>query len=82
MIYQILYESLIAGLATLLGALIVLSLGKPGERQLSVLLGFAAGVMTAVVVLDLLPSALHYGNWLTVCSGFWVALSSCLFWII
>ncbi len=70
MIYQILYESLIAGLATLLGALIVLSLGKPGERQLSVLLGFAAGVMTAVVVLDLLPSALHYGNWLTVCSGF------------
>lgn len=66
MTYQILIQSLIAGLATVLGALIVVAFGRPGERLLALFLGFATGVMTAVVVCDLLPSALAYGSvWVT-----------------
>lgn len=70
MAYLILYQSFIAGLATLLGALLILAFGKPSEHLLSVLLGFAGGVMTAVVVFDLLPSALAYGSWFSVSLGF------------
>ena len=67
---DIIYQSLIAGLATVLGTVLVIAFGKPDERLLSVFLGFAGGVMTAVVVLDLLPSALSYGNWLIASLGF------------
>lgn len=74
MTYQILYQSLIAGLATVLGALIVIAFGKPGERVLAFFLGFAAGVMTAVIVCDLLPSALAYGDVWTASFGFLLGL--------
>ena len=51
-------QSMIAGLATVLGALAVLINGRPGEKSLSFLLGIASGVMLSVVVFDLLPSSL------------------------
>lgn len=79
MTYEILYQSSIAGLATVLGALIVITFGKPGERILAVFLGFAGGVMTAVVVFDLLPSALDYGSWLIASIGFLLGLIFMLF---
>lgn len=74
MTVQIIFQSCVAGLATVLGALLVLAFGRPVERVLAVFLGFAAGVMTAVVVLDLLPSALEYGSWLTAVLGFFWGL--------
>ena len=58
-------QSIIAGLATVLGAGIVIVTGQPGKKTLALLLGFAAGVMGAVVVFDLLPSALVYSNFIT-----------------
>ena len=63
-----------AGLATVLGALIILATGRPGEKHLSILLGFAGGVMTAVVIFDLLPSSLVYGNVITATLGFLAGL--------
>lgn len=54
--------SLVAGFATTLGALFVLLLGALRRRTLSVLLGFATGVMVTVVILDLLPSAWRWGG--------------------
>lgn len=66
----VIWHSLLAGLATLLGAVLVLALGRPGERILAMLLGFAGGVMTAVVVFDLIPSALDYGSLVTTSLGF------------
>ncbi|PKM90603.1 MAG: ZIP family metal transporter [Firmicutes bacterium HGW-Firmicutes-12] len=74
MVYEVLWQSTLAGLATVLGALIVLALGRPGERLLAILLGFAGGVMTAVVIFDLIPSALNYGNILTTITGFMLGL--------
>ncbi len=67
---EIVISSIVAGLATCLGCLIVLLLGNPKERTLSVLFGLAAGIMLAVVVLDLLPSSLEYGSFRQAAMGF------------
>ncbi|PKM81459.1 MAG: ZIP family metal transporter [Firmicutes bacterium HGW-Firmicutes-14] len=66
--------SLLAGLATSLGALIVILLGKPNQKTLSVLFGLAAGIMLAVVVLDLLPSALEQGSFRQSAMGFSIGI--------
>lgn len=67
---EIAISSTIAGLATCLGALIVLLIGKPKEKTVSVLFGLAAGIMLAVVVLDLLPSSLEQGSFRQAAAGF------------
>lgn len=72
--YEVIWQSTVAGLATLLGALIVVSLGEPSERILAAFLGFAGGIMTAVVVLDLIPSALDYGNIFIASLGFFLGI--------
>ena len=64
-----LISSLVAGLATALGAMIVVVLGRPRETTLALLLGGAAGIMVAVVLLDLLPSALAYGSFFVMILG-------------
>lgn len=53
---------LIAGLGTCLGALPVLTCGRMRPGALSLMLGLAAGIMTAVIVFDLIPSSLRYGS--------------------
>ena len=60
-IWRILQISMLAGLATTAGSLLVLMFGQPGERILSSLLAGAGGVMLAVVFLDLLPMAWGIG---------------------
>jgi len=57
-IFELLYISTIAGLATTAGCLIILKLGNPTERVLSILLAGAGGVMLAITVLDLIPASL------------------------
>ncbi|KAF1085844.1 Zinc transporter ZupT [Sporotomaculum syntrophicum] len=54
----ILLHSLIAGLGTCLGAAVTMLWGQMKEPVLAVLLGLASGVMTAVVIMDLLPTSL------------------------
>lgn len=67
---EIAVSSIVAGLATCLGCLIVLLLGNPRERTLSTLFGLAAGIMMAVVVLDLIPSSLEQGSFRQASAGF------------
>lgn len=56
---------LLSGLAGAgLGGVIVVLLGKPKPRGLSYLMGFAAGVMVAIVLADLLPEAVEIGGFL------------------
>lgn len=49
-----------AGFCTLLGALLMFARRSWTDRNLALFLGLAAGVMTAVVLFDMLPSALAY----------------------
>lgn len=54
-----------AGVCTLLGALLMFARRSWTDRNLALFLGLAAGVMSAVVLFDMLPSALaypHYGG--------------------
>lgn len=74
MVGIVLWQSLLAGLATVAGALLVLVFGRLGLKTLAFFLGFAGGVMTAVVIFDLIPSALDYGTLLTTCIGFLAGL--------
>ncbi|MDA8235786.1 MAG: ZIP family metal transporter [Clostridia bacterium] len=67
---EIMLLSLLAGLATCLGGLVVVLFGKPNEKALAVFLGMAAGIMVAVVVFDLIPSSLTYGSIYTASIGF------------
>ena len=60
-LWQVLQISMLAGLATTAGSLLVLLFGQPGERLLASLLAGAGGVMLAVVSLDLLPMAWKIG---------------------
>ena len=61
--------SLIAGLATGLGGLLVALLGKLSRRMYDSLLGFSAGVMTAVATLGLTHEALTQGGTLVTLVG-------------
>jgi ZIP family zinc transporter len=67
---NILILSLLAGLATTLGCLLVIALGQPGSSTLAFFLGLAAGVMLAVVIFDLIPTALDYGSLGETVAGF------------
>ena len=72
--YEIVWISMIAGLATTFGSVIVLLFGKPKERVLASLLAGAGGVMLAVVSVDLLPNAWKIGPPLQVGVGFALGL--------
>lgn len=65
-----LIPSLLAGLATALGSIVVLVWKSRSRRTLAILLGGAAGVMLAVVLLDLIPAALDQGTPLEAGIGF------------
>lgn len=58
-----LYWSIIAGLGTLLGVLMVFCKRHWTEKSLAFFLGLASGVMVAVVVFDMLPSAFLYSGY-------------------
>ena len=59
---EMLIISALAGLTTALGAGIILLFGKPSTKILSLMLGFAAGVMLAIATLELLPEAIEVGG--------------------
>ncbi|HHT63325.1 MAG TPA: ZIP family metal transporter, partial [Clostridia bacterium] len=65
---EMLLVSTITGLATGIGGLIVISIGPLTAKTISALLGFAAGIMIAISTINLLPSAVEFGN--TYIAGF------------
>ncbi|MDD2553304.1 MAG: ZIP family metal transporter [Desulfotomaculaceae bacterium] len=67
---SIVLMGLAAGLGTLLGAFLVTCCGHLRPPTLSLLLGFAAGVMASVIIFDLLPSSLNYGSFIFTLAGF------------
>lgn len=71
--------SVLAGLATCLGCMIVLAFGKPNKKSLSLFMGMASGIMLAVIVFDLIPSSLAYGSLLETILGFFLGVLLMLF---
>lgn len=59
---QMMWASLLAGLATGVGALLALLFGKPSAKVLSVMLGFASGIMLAISAFDLMPEAVELSS--------------------
>lgn len=59
---RVLLISILSGLATGIGGLIVIWFGSPTKRVLSFYLGLSAGMMGMVVLVDLLPASLQYGS--------------------
>jgi len=60
---------LLAGLGTLAGTMTAMSFGRIRPGALSFLLGLTAGIMTAVILCDLLPSACRYSDIKAVLTG-------------
>jgi len=67
---DILIQALAAGLGTCMGAASVLLFGRIGGRTLSTLLGFASGIMGAVIFMDLLPASYRHGGAAVCLAGF------------
>lgn len=66
----IVLQGFIAGLGTCLGALAVIFFGRMRPGTLSFILGLASGIMAAVIIFDLLPSAIRYSSPQSVLAGF------------
>ncbi|HZK35261.1 MAG TPA: ZIP family metal transporter [Bacillota bacterium] len=60
---------LIGVVGTGLGGLITAFMGRPGDKVLSGVLGFAGGIMLSVVFVDLIPEALEIGGYLATLLG-------------
>ena len=59
---QSIMPSLLAGLATGLGGVLVVLFGRPSRTQLAVILGLAAGINIAVATFELLPESIGIGG--------------------
>ncbi len=77
---EIILVSLLSGLSTSLGGMLIAFYDKPKDRWLALLLGIAAGVMLAVVLFDLVPAALIYGGPLLTLFGF--LLGCLILWLL
>jgi zinc transporter, ZIP family len=51
------------------GAVIALFVKNPGKAALGFILGFAGGIMLAIVLIDLLPESVEAGNFVTAFAG-------------
>jgi len=69
-LHGIVLLGLVAGSGTCLGALLIILRGRLQAGRFSFLLGLAAGIMTAVIAFDLVPSSLRYGSPVAALTGF------------
>jgi len=60
--------SFFAGSSTAIGAVLLIIFGKPNKKMMALLLGFAAGIMLAVSVFELIPVAYEFSNSILVVS--------------
>jgi len=68
-LHQLLFWSIMAGACTSVGAILLFIKRHWSNASLAVFLGLASGVMIAVVVFDMLPSALVYAGFGSAIKG-------------
>lgn len=66
---QVLLWSMLAGICTAIGAIMLFIKRRWSSASLAVFLGLASGVMVAVVVFDMLPSAVAYAGFGSTIKG-------------
>ena len=59
---ETLLYSFLAGTSTIIGVFVLMIFGEPGNKVLASLLGFAAGIMLAISVFELMAGALVLGS--------------------
>ena len=74
-IFYALILTLLAGLATAIGGLISLLLGKTGSKHLAIILGFSVGVMIYISFVELLPLAIEQAGHVTANIAFFVGIA-------
>ncbi len=62
--------SFLAGSSTIIGASILMLFGHPTKKAMALILSFAAGIMLALAMFELMPEALELGSTLSVVVGF------------
>ena len=62
--------SFLAGASTSIGVIILIVFGKPNEKILAALLGFAGGIMLAISVFQLMPESVDVGSMTSALVGF------------
>jgi ZIP family zinc transporter len=67
--------ALLAGLSTGIGSIIAYFIRKPKDWQLSLILGFSAGVMVYISFAELLPAAIEEVGFVTANLGFFVGIA-------
>ncbi len=67
---QAILYSFLAGTSTVLGVFVLMAFGRPKEKVLALLLGFAGGIMVAISLFELLPSAVDTGSLAGALIGF------------
>jgi len=68
-IIQVIGLGIAAGACTALGAALLFVKSRWDNRSLAIFLGLASGVMIAVVLFDMLPSALLFSGWKSALGG-------------
>lgn len=61
------------------GTIIALFVRQPGTILMSFILGFAGGIMMAIVLIDLMPEAIDAGNFISAFSGLMIGVVFILF---
>lgn len=69
---EALLYSFLAGVSTVIGALIIALFGQPNDKTLAALLGFAGGIMLAISVFELMPESAEIGSFSIAAIGFFL----------
>jgi len=76
---ELLILSMLTGITTLLGVMLAVFFGQPSKKILAFYLGLSAGIMSLIIIVDLLPAAFEQGPLQAVGIGLGIGLTAMIF---